>query len=487
MVNLSPTPGHRFAAGDQRQNDTLHFKTSNVLEAVCIVPDRVYPNLNDSNNTMKTKLNFLLHTAFSVVSSMLFAAGVAPSALAASFRGLGDLPGGSFSSAAYDISADGKVIVGSAASTNGTEAFRWTAATGMVGLGDLSGGTFSSFASAVSADGSVVVGHSRSSSGNEAFRWTQATGMVGLGDLPGGSFYSFASGVSADGQVVVGSGTSALSGTRDEAFRWTATNGMVALGDLPGGNYSSTAWAVSADGSVIVGSSGIANGNEAFRWTAATGMVGLGDLAGGGFNSIAYGISADGSTVVGYGSPDTSWTHEVFRWTAASGMVGLGFLPCDTWTIARAVSADGSIIVGDPQTSSYTCVFIWDAQHGLRELQSVLSSDYGLNLSGWQLGRATAITPDGNVIVGYGSNPAGNTEAWIANLKPPSLAISRAPNHVVLWWETNASGFVLEQTSSLSASSVWNVVSAPAVVLGDQYVVTNGVTQSPGFFRLRKP
>ena len=207
MVKIPPMPGHRFAAGDQRQNDTLHFKTSNVLEAVCIVPDRVYPDLNDSNNTMKTKLNFLLRTAFSVVSFMLFAAGVAPSAPAASFRGLGDLPGGNFLSLAMAVSADGRVIVGYAASTNGLEAFRWTAATGMVGLGDLSGGTFSSFAWAVSADGSVVVGYSRASSGNEAFRWTQATGMVGLGDLPGGSFFSTANGVSADGQVVVGSGT----------------------------------------------------------------------------------------------------------------------------------------------------------------------------------------------------------------------------------------------------------------------------------------
>ena len=123
----------------------------------------------------------------------------------------------------------------------------------------------------------------------------------------------------------------------------------------------------------------------------------------------------------------------------------------------------------------------------MRSLHELLANNYGLDLTGWQLGPARGISSDGATIVGYGINPAGMTEAWIASLKPPSLAISRAPNHVVLLWETNASGFVLEQTSSLSASSVWNDVSAPAVVLGDQYVVTNGVTQSPGFFRLRKP
>jgi len=38
----------------------------------------------------------------------------------------------------------------------------------------------------VSGDGSVVVGYSRSALGpvGEAFRWTAAEGMVGLGGLP---------------------------------------------------------------------------------------------------------------------------------------------------------------------------------------------------------------------------------------------------------------------------------------------------------------
>lgn len=39
-----------------------------------------------------------------------------------------------------------------------------------------------SFAKAISADGTTVVG----TSGVEAFRWTAAEGMVGLSDLPGG-------------------------------------------------------------------------------------------------------------------------------------------------------------------------------------------------------------------------------------------------------------------------------------------------------------
>ena len=76
-------------------------------------------------------------------------------------RGLGDLPGGAFRSEAYDVSADGSVVVGTSHSENGWEAFRWTTQTGMVGLGDLPGGGFSSLAYSVSGNGGVIVGQAR--------------------------------------------------------------------------------------------------------------------------------------------------------------------------------------------------------------------------------------------------------------------------------------------------------------------------------------
>ncbi len=123
--------------------------------------------------------------------------------------GLGDLPGNSFSSIAYGVSADGSVVVGNGYSTSGFEAFRWTEAGGMEGLGYLTGGSYSQ-ASDVSANGSVVVGQGNSASGTEAYRWSQGGGMVGLSDLAGGVFESSARGVNADGSVVVGYGTSTV-------------------------------------------------------------------------------------------------------------------------------------------------------------------------------------------------------------------------------------------------------------------------------------
>jgi len=156
-------------------------------------------------------------------------------------------------------------------------------------------------------------------------------------------------------------------------MRWTQSTGMEGLGDLPGGAFGSSAIATSVDGTVIVGFGSSALGDEAFRWTLSGGMVGLGDLAGGLFQSYAQAVSADGSIVVGYGTTE----------------IGIE-------------------------------AFIWDANHGMRNLRSALVSDYGLNLDGWVLSAAFGMSQDGQSIVGFGTNPDGNTEAWMARIPEPS-------------------------------------------------------------------
>ncbi|MGE0536392.1 MAG: PEP-CTERM sorting domain-containing protein [Pirellulales bacterium] len=322
-----------------------------------------------------------------------------------SFQGLGDLPGGTFLSLANAVSADGNVVVGQSRSASGLEAFRWTSGGGMLGLGDLPGGTFQSAAQGVSADGSVVVGEGWKLAGSEAFRWTSGGGMVGLGDLP-----SSAVAVSADGSVVVGSSS--------EAFRWTSGGGMVGLGDPPGFN-SGFAWGVSADGSVVVGTGTSSLGTEAFRWTSGGGMVGLGDLPGGRFNSYALGVSADGSVVVGRGYSASG--YEAFRWTSGGGMVGLGDLPGgDFYSQANGVSADGSVVVGQGVSGTGYEAFRWTSGGGMVNLRDFLVNHGVSNLAGWDLAEARGVSADGRTIVGWGTNPNGFTEAWIATVPEPS-------------------------------------------------------------------
>jgi probable HAF family extracellular repeat protein len=186
---------------------------------------------------------------------------------------------------------------------------------------------------------------------------------------------------------------------------------MVGLGFLHPGDIQSIASAASADGGVVVGSSALnVSVSQAFRWTAAGGMVGLGFVSGQ-TESDATSVSADGSVVVG-----TSGNLS-FRWTAAGGMVSLGLRPGTTQIIANAVSANGTIIAGGDDGGA----FIWDATHGIRSLQPILIAD-GVNLTGWKLGAATAISADGNTIVGFGTDRAAK---W-RHGSPPSPSPGRA-------------------------------------------------------------
>jgi probable HAF family extracellular repeat protein len=207
---------------------------------------------------------------------------------------------------------------------------------------------------ATTADGSVIVGNSSSASGTQAFRWTNATGLVALGNLvPNRNSHDSAFGVSADGSVVVGrSGDDLI----QVAFRWTAATGMVGLGDLPGGGANSTAVAVSADGSVVVGTAESTSGTEAFRWTPATGMVGLGDLTVAPFTSQAATMSSDGGTIYGF-SAAPGINEQGWVWTQAIGMRtlddvlvndhGLG-QELEGWRLWRIsdVSDDGLVLLG---------------------------------------------------------------------------------------------------------------------------------------------
>jgi hypothetical protein len=71
--------------------------------------------------------------------------------------------------------------------------------------------------------------------------------------------------------------------------------------------------------------------------------------------------------------------------------------------------------------------FFWEAQQGMRNLQSVLEADYGMDLTGWQLTSAVDISDDGLVIAGNGINPLGQQEGWVVRLEaipePATLAL----------------------------------------------------------------
>jgi MYXO-CTERM domain-containing protein len=310
----------------------------------------------------------------------------------ASFTPLGALPGGAFRSEAHGVSYDGSVVVGASGPFGASQAFRWTESGGMSPLPD--GAFVNTFATDISENGLVITGMINNSGG---VFWTQSEGMTLLGG--GGAF-----GLSYEGSVIVGS-----------SYRWTSATGRV---NLP---FSSVK-AVSADGSVVVG--WFVNGGVTYagRWTEATGRVSLGTLPATNIQSFATEISADGLVIVGGSNTGTANDTVAFRWTQSGGMVGLGDLPGGSVNSqATDVSADGSVVVGISD-SGVPDSFVWTAASGMLNLRDVLAAGGATGFENWTSLYVNGISGDGSTVVGYGRNPNGQDEAFVANINVPEPA-----------------------------------------------------------------
>jgi probable HAF family extracellular repeat protein len=351
--------------------------------------------------------------------------GAAAGALAGTVRleVLGDLPGGRERSESAGVSADGSAVAGTAFLDPPIEiqAFHWTRREGMIGLGVLPL-SHASAAVGISGDGRTVVGRSLGDLRYQAFRWSPGAGMRGVGFLRPQDTASIANAASFDGGFIVGSSGS-YDTQKQEAFRWTEASGMTGLGILPGGaQWGSAAAGVSADGSVVVGNSGSSDtlGFEAFRWTESTGMVGLGFLSGR-QDSIARAVSADGRVIVGASG------RRAFRWTEEDGMVAIADGGEGSSAIAYAASADGSVVVGEVAERA----FIWDEAHGLRDLTDLLRASGALaGFPDTVLVRASGVSADGTVLVGDGRPfhlDTGDMLVWRATLDTNATVVPLPP------------------------------------------------------------
>jgi uncharacterized membrane protein len=348
--------------------------------------------------------------------------GNAKQSLAASFQGLGDLPGKRFSSEALDISGDGSTVVGSSSSfRDGHEAFIWDQEHGMKTLGQIEGSSWSSLNLKISNDGATVIGDDWLLNDHKlkdrCLMWNQKDGIKILNNIIVDEKFHCTD-LSSDGSVIVG--YRILPDERTEAVFWHNGDGIQTLGKPKNHNlkiesFESKALSVSSDGKIIVGLMGGKNDRKAFVWNESNGMQNIGNLEGGESSSLAWTVSANGSTVIGK-SFTSNGIDEAFIWDEHNGMRRLVDLKEDIFASqAYGVSEDGSIVVGDAYRP-YRLAFIWDQKNKMRSLKSTLTNDYELDLEKWILISASSISDDGKTIVGVGSNPNGNLEAWIAKL-----------------------------------------------------------------------
>lgn len=311
------------------------------------------------------------------------------------------IPSGGTYSSALALGLYGSVTVGAGGTAGSPVALRWIGANPPQTLGILPGGWYS-VALGVSTDGSVVTGYGSTASGDRAYRWTAATGLTEL-PLFAGAIDSFGLGINTAGDTIVG-----VAGTMagDRAFVWTLSGGMLPIPMLAGG-LAAQGTAVSGDGRIVVGHQLTATGFRAFRWSSAEGVQALQTLSPD-RDSYAFAVNADGAVIAGHGM--TTQGVRALRWENGEPL-SLGVVPGCTASYGVAVNGEGTRIAGYCNHPGNNIAFLWTPAAGMVDLNAYLPT-LGLDLSGWTLHQALAISPDGAALAGFG-RLNGEFRGWV--------------------------------------------------------------------------
>jgi uncharacterized membrane protein len=241
---------------------------------------------------------------------------------------------------------------------------------------------------------------------------------------------------------------------------------------------------LSADGSVLVGTVTTSpSGSRAFRYTQSGGLIEL-EQPDGADGSSAKAVSADGTTVVG----DLYIQGAVlpFKWTVGSGMVVIGLLPGAIGGEANAVSGDGSIVVGLCNIPPYSEAFRWSVSDGMVGLGylagDLASTAVGVSGDGLVVAGTSENMPDGSQafvwtqaggLTGLG-HPAGNPVTEAYGISPDGTVVvgryccQRTGFDGFMW--TAAGGLqLIPRASSVSGYPAWAVASGGAVVVGEPW------------------
>jgi hypothetical protein len=321
------------------------------------------------------------------------------------FAGLGFPPGaGSFpGTRALSISCDGDTVVGSdwlhsPLYPNYRGLFIWTSA----GMTSVSPGPWWSLEGAGVSDGGLVVG---------SYGAYRAPGIVSgfrvLGTVFSGTDFWRNYGVSCDGQWVVGMGLD------NGAFRWSAAAGYEIIGGVPEVTVGRD---ITGDGALVVGSNldGVTGG---FVWTSAGGFQLLGGLPGVSTPDCAlYAVADHGALAVGC-ALNAAGNPQPVRWIPGRGLRLISNLAGWDAGMALDVSGDGEVIVGNAMDALETRrAFVWDRVRGTRDLKAYLVQLGSADVSGWTLWAASGISLDGRRIAGFGVDPQGRAQAFIARV-----------------------------------------------------------------------
>ena len=414
-------------------------------------------------------VRFVVVAAFLAAVVMAFAPAAALAQ--ATFHGVGDLAGGSFSSQIRDATKHNGVIYavggGNGQAPGCTDpcqvpdtAILWSwdgvNAPTLTALPNLVVNTTATSvvtASAITPDGAYIASRARSVpqlGARQAVR--VATSLV---PFPSANFdlssrfspalvpTTAATAISSDGLILYGFD----GGGRAVRFDVSGSSSAV-IPTLPGeSNISVAARGTSADGSVAVG----ASGPWAYRHVHGAGSTAIPRLAGGSSNK-ALAVSPDGRLVLVAGNSSAYPTGEAYFYNATSGATTPLGSPNSAWSPINVggMTADGSVaaveFAGQGRWFSY-----FRNSHGWFHLTSALGAQgIDVKAQGWTELGLSGMSSDGTLVFGSGVHrsevdgvTADRVEGWVAEFPPGYLAnfnpqpVSPSNTSIVGAWHVN--------------------------------------------------
>ncbi|MBX3364962.1 MAG: hypothetical protein KF866_09375 [Phycisphaeraceae bacterium] len=351
---------------------------------------------------------------------------------------IGSVPGGFDFSQAWGVSRDGSTVIGiTNGDLNGIVDYYGFRAS-IDGTVELIPSIVSRDIRGVSGDAGVLAGIAFKERPNDpgeydltGWYWTADGGVVDLWS-PILNWGSTANAVSRDGSAVVGMTDFFINFGAgfefSDAYVWRESTGVVKLPHLFD-MFRAEAFGVSANGSVIVGyEQNMEEERFPVVWEAANGnairqlFVTEEELG----SSLALVVSDNGAYAAGFSLMAMDifgYREDLVMWDVATGApTVLGQTPPGFYSaIPAAISDDGQMIVGtynrffffdNPEGE----IFVWRQGEGVRLLKNILTDDYGVDLTGWQLLAAHGMSEDGKTIVGHGLDPHGNMTGIIIRL-----------------------------------------------------------------------
>lgn len=327
-------------------------------------------------------------------------------------------PAGGLDAPVLALSGDGSTVVGNLGDFRDGDAYRWTQLDGFVPIPRTS--AFRESARSVNGDGSVVGGTARYpdsstsaaiSTNGGAFQAVQPTAVDDFIDLGDAEVTAF----NSSGTRYLGSKLDSAAGRRD-SFVIDRTQNTVRQVNFPD-------WVtdLSRDGQRVVGqlnngtpASNLYYFNEATNFTVPVPILPGGIPAAYEFVGTPH-FAASKDVIVS--SVVNGWTHisGLLLWTPGEGARIIP-APGQTYLYAAGASPDGSIILATDFAANRAMV--WTETMGFRTLRDLLVSG-GVDLTGWTLQSLRDVSDDGLTVVGYGINPEGLPEGFVAHIPAP--------------------------------------------------------------------